>query len=241
MTARRRWVGPVVALVVLGLLAVGLVVGDQAVEDAFEQRTATETQSSLALDVPPAVDAQEGWPFVAALLGGDVEQVVLRTGATGVGTGPQRIQLERLDLVVEHLRSPDRFATASADRISGTALVGYPEIGRLAGRDVRPGEQTPAGTRWEVRTTTTVLGVDIPVVVTGLPTLDGAYGRQLVLNDVSLRVADYDIPQRVADEIIAGVVQPVPLELPLGLRGDTLASTADGLELGFSGTDVVLG
>lgn len=236
---RRRWVAPVVVLIVLALLGVALVVADGVAEEAFESEAATRVQETLGAAEPPQVDAT-GRPFLPQLVRGDVEHLDLHADRTTLAAGEDSLTVERLDVQIDHLRSPDRFTTTTADQLSGSADVGYAEISRLAGREIEPGESSGAGTRWVLSMDSEVLGVDVPIQVSGIPVLDGSSGRQLTLTDVQLSVADYDVPQRVADEIIAALLEPVPLQLPLDLGADSITSTADGLTIDFSGTDVPL-
>lgn len=236
---RRRWVVPLVALILLGVLAVGVVVADGVAEDRVETEVATRVQQELGSDVPPLVDST-GRPTLTQLLAGDLTHLDVRTGPVRVA-GPQgELALDRLELSVDHLRSSDRFVTGSAERVSGVTAVGFAEISRLAGREVRAGEQTPDGTRWTTTADARVLGLDVPLEVSGLPVLDGPSGRQLTLSQVEIAVAGYDVPPAVADRIIEAAVRPIPFELPFGLAADTLASTPEGLTLEFSGTDVTV-
>ncbi len=229
----------VVTVIVLGLLGVSLVVADGVVEQTVEERTARQVQVSLGAGDQPLVDIT-GRPFLPQLASQRLGQVTVHSGPTTLATGPDVLTVERLDLTVADVTSSDWFTTSTAGRLDGSADVGYPEISRLAGYDVRPGEVTPAGTRWSVTQQTSVLGVDVPLEVSGLPVLEGAYGRQLTLTDVQLNVAGYDVPEGLASTLTETVVQPVPLELPMGLGADTLASTEQGMTLSFSGEDVAL-
>nr|WP_231747917.1 DUF2993 domain-containing protein [Auraticoccus cholistanensis] len=226
-------------MLVLALLAVGLVVADRVAEGVAEDRAAAQVQHALGTAVPPQVDVT-GTPFLTQLLAGELERVKVSSGATTVGSGAQQLSVERLQLDLQQVRSSDGFTTSVAGRLDGSADVGYAEISRLAGEPVSPGEVTDAGTRWVVAHDAELFGVDVPIEVSGLPVLDGAYGRQLVLTDVRLNVASYDIPDALAESITAAVVRPVPLELPLGLGADALRSTPEGMSLDFSGTDVDL-
>ncbi|SDE47487.1 LmeA family phospholipid-binding protein [Auraticoccus monumenti] len=237
--SRRAVVALVVSALVLTLLGVGLVVGDDVGAETAEERARTSVQQGLGADVPPQLDIQ-GRPFLTQALRGDLERVVVHSDRTTLSTPRDSITVQRLDVVAEHVRSSDGFVTLTADRLSGSADVDYGEISRLAGRPIAPGEEGPAGTRWRVDVPTQVFGIEVPVSVDGLPVLDGAYGRQLVLSDVRLNVAGYEVPQVVADQVITTAVTPVPLDLPLGLGADSLRSTAQGMTVDFSGEDVLL-
>lgn len=237
--SRRVVVALVVTALLLALLAVGVVVADGVAEETAEERARTSVQQGLGADVPPQVDIQ-GRPFLTQALRGDLERVVVHSDRTALSTPRDTLTVQRLDVVADHVRSSDGFTTLTADRLTGSADVGYEEISRLAGRPIAPGEDGPAGTRWVVTVPTQVFGIEVPVSVDGLPVLDGEYGRQLVLSDVRLNVAGYDVPQVVADQVIATAVTPVPLDLPLGLGADALRSTPQGMTLDFSGEDVLL-
>lgn len=237
--SRRGVVALVVTVLVLALIAVGLVVADGVADETAEERSRASVQRGLGADVPPQLDIQ-GRPFLTQALAGDLERVVVHSDRTTLTTPRDSLTVQRLDVVAEHVRSSDGFVTLTADRLTGSADVAYDEISRLSGHQVSPAEAGPAGTRWLVAVPTSVFGIEVPVSVTGLPVLDGGYGRQLVLSDVRLSVAGYDVPQVVADQVIATSVTPVPLDLPLGLGADALRSTDQGMTVDFSGTDVAL-
>lgn len=232
---RRRpgWVGPLVAGLVAALVVGVLAIGDKVFETVVEDRVGASVVSA-GVSPAPGIDIQ-GWPFTAQVVRGDIDTVVARGGATTFATDTGQLAVLDYTVTLRHVRSDDRFATMVADSLEGTVRMGWSELGRLSGFEFAAGDDTPQGRRLTVQLQREVLGRDLVVTLTGLPTIaDGA----LVLTDVDLQLADYPVPPVVADQLTKVLLRPIPLTLPYGLVATGIEVQQDGIGLTVSGEDV---
>jgi len=236
--ARRRQRGAVVALVVLlvvGVLVVaGLYLGDGYAEDRAEAEASSRLQSELGLPTAPRVDV-EGEPFLTQVAARHLRSV--HVVADDIPKSRRSaIPVAHVDVVLSDVTTDDWFDTMTARRAEGTARVEYAALAEASGLPLT----YIGGGRVEIRTSTSVLGVDLGARVTGTPALD--VGAQTVaLADPQVEVAGVDLPGAGADALVSAVAKPIPVSGPLfGLRLTALTPGDDGLHVALEGDDVPL-
>ena len=238
MSTRRRRSGGLVALVVLlvvGALAVaGFVLGDRYAAQRVEREAGSRLQTELGTPAPPRVEVVDR-PFLTQVVGRHLRSV--RAVAADVGsTGASSVPVAHVDLVLSDVTTDDWFQTMTAERAEGTARLDYAALAAVAGTPL-----TPVGEgRVQVRTTSSVFGVDVAATVTGTPQLDVA-DQTITLGDPDVQVGGVDLPDATAGALLRAVVKPIPVTgLPLGLTLTSVTPLDDGLHVGLAGDDVEL-
>jgi hypothetical protein len=223
----------VVVLVVL-LLVAGAVVGDFVVRHQVERQVASRLQTTLGTPAAPSVDVG-GFPFAPQALRSDIDQVHVVADEVGANGGVP-LEIRHIDVILHHVTSDDRFATATAGTLDGTAQIDLAALAELTGRDL-----TYAGAgRVQFRTDASVLGRNVTVVVSGRPQVDAA-AQTITLADADVTVADVEVPKSVVTFLQRTLVKPMPITgVPLGLRVVGLTVGDDGVDVHLQGEDVKL-
>lgn len=233
---RLAWV-----LLFLGVVALGLAVGDGAARDLAEERVAAQIQEAENLDTPPAVSIEDRF-FLLSAARGDFERVTVTSAAVpaeGLELSDVTAQLSGVRVPVGEVLA-GRMPPVTADRVQVQARVDYPAVTRLVRERVRAAGdgtarvedlQVAAGPQQTLRVTGRLellgigLRIDLPVSVT----LDG---DQLVL---TASPESTGVAAQAASLIDARIDVP---PLPYGLTVDSVSPGPDGLELVATGTDV---
>ena len=232
---RHSPVRSVVVVVLAVVVCVGLVIGgDYAARAWADSEVAERLQPKLGTPTLPTVDVGS-FPFIPQALSGDVSSVRVQAQDVGVTTG-EKLQLRQLDVTATGVHSDDRFQTSTADHVQGTALIDLSALSELVGEKVSSaGDGKVSFTR-----TTSVLGQQLQVVVTGRPSLDAA-AQTLTLADPSVEVANVTLPQTVVDLLIRTLVKPVDITgIPLGLKLTSVSIDDTGVTAEVAGDDVAL-
>lgn len=238
MSQRRRAGAGVVVLVVLvvvaGLCALGLHLGDGYAARRVEREAGSQLQRELGTPTPPVVEVT-GRPFLTQVVARHLRSV--RVVADDVGTdGGSSVPVAHTDLVLSDVTTDDWYQTMTAARAEGTARLDYAALASVAGV---PLEYVGDG-RLQVRTTSSVFGVDVAATVTGTPQLDEA-DQTITLGDPDVRVGGVDLPDATAGALLRTVLKPIPVTgLPLDLTLTSVTPMDDGLHVGLTGEDVQL-
>lgn len=232
-TRRRSAAAGLVVFLLLGVLvAVGLYVGDRYAHDRAERESASQLQDQLGTPTPPSVYVA-GWPFLTQVLARHLKTV--HVVADGIGTsssaGGSTVPVAHADLVLTDVTSPDWFQTMTADRVEGTALMKYADLGSLSSVPLT----YAGGGRLQVEQSTSFFGTSVMALVTGTPRLDvGA--QTITLADPKVSIAGRELPDAVATALLAAVLKPIPVTgLPFGLTLSSVSAEDDGLHLGLEG------
>jgi hypothetical protein len=230
-------------VVVLVLLAGLLVVADRvaawAAGEEVASRVAHELASNNVESAPPEAE-MDGVPFLTQVVSGEYEAVTLSLREVGSGD----IRLPELRLVAAGVTAPmstlvEGSGPIHADRVDGTAVVGYSSIAAQAGLDEL--ELSAAGADDEV-------AVRVPVELLGVRiTLAGTATVSAENNVISVRVTELtaeELPEGSASEV-ERLVQQLSFdirlrELPYGLMVESVRPVSAGLEVAFSAVDVPL-
>jgi hypothetical protein len=235
LSRRRSPVVPLlVALLVLLLLGGGLYVGDRYAERRAERETAVELQSQLGTPTVPAVDIQ-GRPFLTQVVArsvGTVRVVADDIPASGDGTLP----IAHADLLLTDISSTDWFATMTASHAEGTARIDYSALEAVAGAPL-----TYVGNgRIQRISTTTIVGREVQVKITGRPELD-AEAQTIALADPEISVAGVELPDFTAEALRRTLLDPIPVTgVPLGLRLTSIDPQDGGIFAGVVGDNIAL-
>jgi len=218
-----------VVLAVLVLLALG---ADRGAAFLAERSTAAKVRSALHLAHRPDVHVC-GFPFLTQVarrhLGEvDIDAVDVPTGKLTV----DRVQARLLGVALD-----DRYHARSADRVTGTAVAGYPALQAALGR---PGATVGYGGKNLVR-------VDAPLPLLGQSLKVFAYGTvgtkgdTLVAKPQRLQLGQAELPAALVGAVGSQLDLSVPLtDLPPGVHLTRASAAPRGLEVGFAGRRVPL-
>ncbi len=120
---RRRGRGWIRLLVVLVVLAVLFVIGDQVAKAYAQNTVASKIQSSSGMSAKPSVTI-EGFPFLTQIAAHDVR--VIDLSADNVPAGKFDISSVKAKATGVHLNSS--FSGATIDQINGTALITFASL-----------------------------------------------------------------------------------------------------------------
>lgn len=229
----------VVLVVLLGLLVAADRAAAWAAGEVVASQAADELASSNVESAPPEADVG-GVPFLTQVVSGEYEDVTLWLREVGSGS----VRLPELRLTATGVTAPasvliEGSGPIHADRVDGTAVVGYRSVAALAGVDGLELSAAGAGEGVAVRAPVEVLGVQV--------TLSGTATVGAVDNVIQLRVTELaaeELPEgaasqveRLAQQLSYDVQLP---ELPYGLAVESVRPTASGISVSFSAVDVPL-
>jgi cytoskeletal protein RodZ len=117
---RRGWIGLLIVLVVLAVL---FVIGDQVAKAYAQNTIASKIQSSSGMSSKPSVSI-EGFPFLTQVAAHDVR--VIDISANNVQAGKFDISSVKAKATGVHLNSS--FSGATIDQINGTALITFASL-----------------------------------------------------------------------------------------------------------------
>lgn len=238
MRALRRIL--ILVVVLVALLAVADRVGAWAAQRVVADKVEQELASSDVQSAPPEVTVN-GLPFLTQVAAGRYDSVTLRLRDVGTGA----ITLPVVELTATGVSAPastliEGDGPIIADRVEGTALIGYASVAsltELGGLELSAAD----GGQLAVRLPTELANTQ--VVLVGIASMEVDEGA------VRLRVDDLEVEepplppgaeQRVAEliERLAVTVQLPPL--PYGLRLEGVRAAPDGLAVSVSAVDVPL-
>lgn len=235
-------------LVVLLLL---LVVADRVAVWAAERTVAGKVADELAehqIDSAPPEVSIGGVPFLTQVGAGRFEEITLLLR----DVGSAGIRLSRVELVATGVTASTSTVLTGegpieAERLHGTATIGYAALAALPGPDELEGLRLAPGEGGS-------LAVELPAEVLGQPvTLAGVAEVELTGDGhVGLRVAELSVAGELppgadplVDELVAGATQRLTLDvalppLPYGLTLESVRAEPAGLVVELSAQDVPL-
>lgn len=224
-------------LILLVFVVLLLVAADRIGLVVAERTVASKVQSSQDLANRPAVHI-EGIPFLTQVIANRYQAVRLDSDHLTVGAQDKRVALDALDARLTGVRATKRFSGVTAERVTATARIGYPQLSQLLG--IPLGYQQ--GGRVQTHKSVTVLGQTITGTVSAVVTVPG--GDELGFSDVRVGVADTGVrlPQAAVNELTAVFSSQLSLAgLPYGLRVRQLDATSSGVAVTATATNVSLG
>ena len=231
---RRRGRGLLIALLVLVLLLIaadriGVLFADRAIAD--------RVQSSQDLNRKPDVHIN-GFPFLTQVANNDYRKITVDANRLTVGQNDKRVTLDTLVATLTGVRAVDNYSAATAQHVSATARVGYPQLSQLLGVPI----SYASGGRVQASRSVTVLGRTLTGTVSAVVTVPG--GDALAFTDVRVGTdaGSLGVPQAVTSQLTDVFSQQLSLAgLPFGMRvrdldvsraGVTITATAEGVRLG---------
>lgn len=221
----------ILLLALVALAGVGGVALDGPVRALAEDATAAALQRRVPFTAKPTVTV-EGWPFLWDAVVG-FPRVHVSASEMPVTSGSDRLTLSDPDFTLTGVLARPHVLTAAG--LTGTAVLSYAELSRLAGGSVAYAD----GDRIKYTAHITLLGRELDAVVTGVPTLD-VPGQTLTIGQASVGIEGVPIPQVPVDAIVSVVVKPIAVTLPLGLRVRSVSATASGVRVEVDGSNVTL-
>jgi LmeA-like phospholipid-binding len=230
-----------IVLVILGaLLVVVDRVGAWAAQRVVADQVESELASSQVQSAPPEVTVN-GVPFLTQVMAGEYRSVTLRL--RDVGTG--EITLPVVELTATGVAAPastliEREGPIIADRVEGTATIGYASVAgltELEGIELSAAE----GGQLAVRLPTEL--ANTPVVLVGTADMEVIEGGVRLRVD-QLEVEDPPLPpgaEPLVEDLIERMAVTVELPpLPYGLTLEGVRAEPDGLAVSVSAVDVPL-
>ena len=236
MTGRRRaprWRGFAIFVVVVLVLLVAL---DRVALVVAEREVAAKIQTKQDLPTRPSVSIK-GFPFITQVIGRHFDAAELHASDLVVGDTQRTVAIGTLSARVAGIDTNHDFSSATADSVTGTATVGYPELSKLLGASV-----TYAGDgRVSAAETATVLGQQITGSVTAAVGITGT--TLLSFSDVRIAVggSGVTLPQSVTDSLTSAFKNQLSLAgLPFGLRLQGVVATSAGVSISATARTVAL-
>lgn len=223
-----------ITLIVLVLL---LVAADRIGLMVAERIVASKVQSSQNLSSQPAVHI-EGFPFLTQVIANRYKAVRLDASQLTVGDHSKQVTLASLDARLTGVRATGHFSGVTAEQVTASAKIGYPELSQLLGVPI---SYQPGG-RVQTRKSVTVLGQTISGTVSARVTVPG--GDTLGFSDVRVGVADagIELPQAAVNELSAVFAQQLSLTgLPFRLRVQRFDASSQGVSVTATASNVALG
>jgi hypothetical protein len=223
-----------VSLIVLVLL---LVAADRIGVLVAERVVASKVQSSQGLTSRPSVHI-EGFPFLTQVIANRYQAVRLDANDLTVGDRTKRVTLDLLDARLTGVRATNHFSGVTAQQVTATAKISFPELSRLLGVPI----SYQAGGRVQASKSVTVLGQTITGTVSARVSVPG--GDTLGFSDVRVGIADtaIQLPQSAVNELSAVFSQQLSLTgLPFRLRVQRFDTSSQGISVTASASDVTLG
>lgn len=230
-------------VVVIVVLAVLLIAADRAAAWAAGEAVADRVDEEMAGYNVTAEGSEAdvaGVPFLTQVVSGEYREVALRlrdVGSAGVRLPELRLNATGVSAPVSAL--VEGSGQIQADRVDGTAVIGYGSMAEQAGVDGLELSAARAGEGVAVRLPVELLGVQV--------TLSGTAEVRAVDNTIAIRVTEL-----TADGLPAGseseverLVQQLSFDfqlpdLPYGLAIESVRPASAGLEVSFSAVDVPL-
>ena len=233
---KRRWVGPVIVLVVLiGLVVAAFFVAEKLARDAAGGVIARPIQNALSSTSKVHVDLGPGL-FLVQAASGSLDNVTISTDGLPVGEGTASLVLDTRGLPLDTGGTVDAVhATLSLDATAMQSVV-------PAGSTV-----TFSGSQFVVTAQADLGGVPAPVVLTVTPTAaEGVVSLEVTGVTVNgTEVAVEDVRNGAYGPAAAALVAPAPLcvspYLPAALTLSGAKVVGQSLVLEFDGSAVKLG
>ncbi|MDQ2836051.1 MAG: DUF2993 domain-containing protein [Actinomycetota bacterium] len=241
MTAKRgrsRWRGPLIFVVIVLVL---LVAADRIALVAAEHQIAAKVQSKQDLTTKPSVSI-EGFPFLTQVAAGHFHAATLGASNLKVGGNGRTVTLARLDARVTGIRTSRDFSSATADQVSGTATLSYPELSRVVGVSLTYDGATADGNgRVKAIRSVSVLGKTVSGAASAEVTVVDGDLLEFSAIQVGLPQAGIPIPQSITDQLSSAFKNRLSLAgLPFGLRIQRLIAGPTGVRVSALARDVTL-
>ena len=216
-----------VALVVLGLIAVGL---DRGGVYVASRVAASSLQSSQGLSERPDVTIA-GFPFLDQVATGRYDRIDVTAYDLPLGEGRVSVRLSRLDVALADVVTSRDFSRIDVGRARADAVISYDDLGDALGIDL----SFSGGGQITASRTFTVLGQEVTPRITVEPAIvDGALGfGEFTVNGAADAA---DVVRDALDDVfdITLPLQAIPFDVDV----DDVSARRDGVHVSLSGSDL---
>ncbi|OIV37810.1 hypothetical protein BIV57_09615 [Mangrovactinospora gilvigrisea] len=227
----------VILLVVVLALAVA---ADRIGVHVVQNKAADRLNGRFLLTSKPSVSIN-GFPFLTQVASGTFEDVVLAAPTGRVQAQGDDLALSHLAVELRGVKPRDNYSHASAESVSGSFVLSYGDVNKLMGDDhtsiAYGGKGSDGNGRVKFTTTRTLFGQQRHITGTaGL--VVGKSGSSIASSGVKLNGA----PIPIISDLVAQqlTVNRSFSGLPGGVRLQTVDPEADGVHVGFTGTNLTL-
>jgi hypothetical protein len=226
-------------LIVLAVLAVVAVVVDRVAEHVAEGEVATVVKDREGLPSEPDVEFH-GFPFLTQVLANDLSKVTMTLPEVEPRVGDtEQIRVEDVKVTFENVRTSDSFHRATAERMTGSAMIPYDSISDLGPYTAEYGGEGAEGVGLVKLTPDDDQGLPFDLSFTVGVTATSNGGFAFVGKDGTTRLA---LIPRALRPILGSLIQ-VPHQLyglPAEFAIKSLSATPDGIRLALAGHGVEL-
>lgn len=221
-------------LIALAVLAVLAVAADRVAEHVAGDKVATMVQDRESLAATPTVGFA-GFPFLTQVLANDFQAVRVALSSVDARAGDTAsIRVDDIAATFFDVTTSNRFRSASAARMTGSALIRFDSISELGDIRAAYGGETSDGTG-VMALTSDALEAD-GVVKAGVAVQNGSLS--FTGTDGTTRIR---MPQNLRPALETFVLHPHPLYgLPQSFTIDSLTVAPEGLRLELSARDIAL-
>jgi hypothetical protein len=226
---RRRW--PLVLLVIVLVLAVLAVAADRIALHLAEDRAATALQSSQGLSHKPDVTV-EGFPFLTQLARGSFGEVVVSANDVTVGRA-RNVHMKQVVVDLHDVTVPGDYSSVHAATATAHGSLGYDELSRLLGTQVRAG----SGGRLIAQPSVNVLGQTFTGTVSAVVHASTEHG--LTFDAPRVSVDGVNVPSEVARLLAQVFARSISLAgLPFHVQVTGVDVNPDALVVNLAGRDL---
>lgn len=218
----------IIAVAVVGALAVGTVALDRIAAARAESRTAQAFQDGMGTPARPSVQVS-GFPVLTQLAEGSLRHVDLTAHDIPARGTTRPLPVTKLTVSLDGLKTSGSAEEAHARSVEATAFLSYEDVSRALGLDISQGDGPG-----RVEGT-----VSLPLVgdVTVTTAVSAASGNRIAFTDV--RVTQGELIPPVKALLDRALAEPVPLRnIPEGLHLRSVTTTEEGIDARFSGESV---
>lgn len=239
MSPRRRGGGAAAGcliLLVLFVVIAGIIldrVGDRLAENAAATRLG---QRGLLEDPRVTIN---GYPFLTQLVRRDFDDVQVNAPKASLPSGRSTVSLDEVSLRLRGVRPDASYQEATVSQLTGQGRLGWDAVGSYVRAPVRYGGTSNGKGRMQIEYRVRFNGQSVLITASGVPRIDTGT-QQLRLDDPKADVAGTRLGSDTVQTMLDKATQPVPLNLPMGLRVQDLAVTEAGLRLGLSGDNITI-
>lgn len=238
--ARRRpaWFAPILLILVLGLLAALLVLGDSLGRRWTEGMIAERVRDELGLSAAPAVTV-EGTPFLTQVAAQRLDAVHVVSAETTVAVAGRPVTLRGVDLWLRGVTERDNFAQITVADLAGRGQLGWTSVAQVIGTEITwSGKDDQGRGRIALRHNLEFQGLSVPITLTGRPVINAAT-HQLSFAEPTVAISGITLPADLVADLLTRNLKPIDLPLPPGLAVTEVTAEEAGLTVVLTGTDVV--
>lgn len=230
---KRRRRGPLIILVVLGVVLALLVVADRVTPRIVGDRIAGTLQTALGTRQRPVVRLG-GFPFLTQVATGHYREISISARDVPVAGTGGRLSVARLDGKLTDVRTGLSFRRIRVGRFTGSATVSYATLSGLVDSTVSYDSTATNGDGF------VTLSLGGSITVTGRPAVDQRT-HELYLARPQFRVGGRLLPGSVPGDLVDKLFRIKLPQLISGVELSAVRADRAGLTLTASGRNIRIG